>query len=201
MSGLLPRRLAHLSLIALNNRLVGAGLYEGRTKKAGTAMATADAQGAEAPEKKSKLPLIIGLALMLALGGGGFYAVYSGLILAPPAAEGVEPAKDAAHTPDALPAIAFIPLDPMVISLNDGAAKHLRFAGQLEVPLAHEADVTLLKPRVMDVLNGFLRAVEVQELEDPATLIRLRAQMLRRIQIVVGEGRVNDLLIVEFVLN
>ena len=61
--------------------------------------------------------------------------------------------------------------------------------------------MTLLKPRVMDVLNGFLRAVEVQELEDPAALIRLRAQMLRRIQIVVGEGRVNDLLIVEFVLN
>ena len=164
-------------------------------------MATADAQGAEAPEKKSKLPLIIGLVLMLALGGGGFYALYSGLILAPPAEEGAEPTADAAHAPEALPATAFIALDPMVISLSDGAAKHLRFAGQLEVPLANEHDVTLLKPRVMDVLNGFLRAVEVQELEDPAALIRLRAQMLRRIQIVVGEGRVNDLLIVEFVLN
>lgn len=35
----------------------------------------------EAPKKRSKLPLIIGLVLMIALGGGGFYAVYSGLIL------------------------------------------------------------------------------------------------------------------------
>jgi flagellar FliL protein len=32
-------------------------------------------------------------------------------------------------------------------------------------------------------------------------MARLRAQMLRRIQVVTGEGRVRDLLITEFVLN
>ena len=32
-------------------------------------------------------------------------------------------------------------------------------------------------------------------------LVRLRAQMLRRVQMVTGEGRVRDLLITEFVLN
>ncbi len=53
----------------------------------------------------------------------------------------------------------------------------------------------------MDVLNGYLRAVDVPALEDPSSLIRLRAQMLRRVQIVTGEGRVRDLLIIEFVLN
>ncbi len=53
----------------------------------------------------------------------------------------------------------------------------------------------------MDILNGYLRAVDVRDLEDPSALIRLRAQMLRRIQIVTGEGRVKDLLIMEFVLN
>ena len=61
--------------------------------------------------------------------------------------------------------------------------------------------MTLLRPRILDVLNGYLRAVEVAELEDPSALVRLRAQMLRRIQVVAGEGRVNDLLISEFVLN
>jgi flagellar FliL protein len=152
-----------------------------------------------APKKKSKLPLIIGLVLMLALGGGGFYAVYSGLILGPAAH------KTDAHSeevpPEALPEIAFVPLDPMVISLSGSSARHLRFSAQLEVPLAYQKDVEHLKPRVMDVLNGYLRAVEVSDLEDPAALIRLRAQMLRRVQIVVGEGRVRDLLIIEFVLN
>ena len=54
---------------------------------------------------------------------------------------------------------------------------------------------------ILDVLNGYLRAVEMRELEDPSALVRLRAQMLRRVQIVTGEGRVRDLLVTEFVIN
>jgi flagellar FliL protein len=56
-------------------------------------------------------------------------------------------------------------------------------------------------PRVIDVLNGYLRAVEPGDFDDPAILGRLRAQMLRRVQIVTGTERVRDLLIMEFVLN
>ncbi|MEL7416552.1 MAG: flagellar basal body-associated FliL family protein, partial [Pseudomonadota bacterium] len=58
-----------------------------------------------------------------------------------------------------------------------------------------------LKPRISDVLNTYLRAVSLDELENPAAMLRLRAQMLRRIQLVTGEGRVRDLLISEFILN
>ena len=159
-------------------------------------MAETVTAGEETPQKRSKLPLLIGLLMMLGLGGGAFYAVYSGLILGAPHAP--EPHGE---TPEALPEIAFVPLEPMVVSLSGTAARHLRFSAQLEVPLAYKADVEHLKPRVMDVLNGYLRAVDVTELEDPSALIRLRAQMLRRVQIVVGEGRVRDLLVIEFVLN
>lgn len=162
-------------------------------------MATAEAEGEEAPKKKSKLPLIIGLVLMLALGGGAFYAVYSGLILAPPAPEPTHAPEE--PVPDALPDIAYVPLDPMVISLSGGSSAHLRFTAQLEVAAAYQKDVEHLKPRVMDVLNGYLRAIDMKDLEDPAALIRLRAQMLRRVQIVTGEGRVRDLLVIEFVMN
>ncbi|SOC06849.1 flagellar basal body-associated FliL family protein [Rhodobacter maris] len=164
-------------------------------------MADTDAAGDEAPKKKSKLPLIIGLVLMLLFGGGAFYALYSGLILAPAPAEGEAAAHEAPPEGPPMPQVAFVPLDPMVMSLAAGNARHLRFAAQLEVPTAYQQEVEMLKPRVMDVLNGFLRAVELRELEDPSALMRLRAQMLRRIQVVVGENRVNDLLIIEFVMN
>lgn len=158
-------------------------------------MAQKDATGDEAPKKSSKLPLILGLVLMLALGGGGFYAVYSGLILG--AGHGT------AETPvTALPDIAFVPLTPIIISVGEGGgARHLRFNAQLEVAKAHQAEVALLEPRVLDVLNGYLRAVDITDLEDRSALIRLRAQMLRRVQIVTGEGRIRDLLVIEFVLN
>jgi flagellar FliL protein len=161
-------------------------------------MADAEPVGENAPKKKSKLPLIIGLVLMLALGGGGFFAVYSGMILGSHEETLVEAQGD---TPVAIPEIAFVALDPLVISLSGTSARHLRFSAQLEVAKAYVADIELLKPRVMDVLNGYLRAVDMTSLEDPSALIRLRAQMLRRVQIVTGEGRVRDLLVIEFVLN
>lgn len=160
-------------------------------------MAEAELPQDAAPKKKSKLPLILGLVLFLALGGGGFYAVYSGLILG----QGGEASGHAAPAED-LPPIAFVPLDPVTISLGAVAeSRHLRFGAQLEVNTEAEADVTLLKPRILDVLNGYLRAVDMEELADPHALVRLRAQMLRRIQIVTGEGRVRDLLVTEFVIN
>ena len=158
-------------------------------------------EAAQAPKKKrSKLPLVLGLAGALLAGGGGFFAVWSGLILAPadPAAEAAAAAEEAGPLPD----IAFVPIDPIIVSLPPGArSTHLRFGAQLEVGKEHAAEVQMLMPRVADVLNGYLRAVDTADLEDPAALIRLRAQMLRRVQIVTGEGRVRDLLITEFVLG
>lgn len=160
-------------------------------------MAEVETTGADAPpKKKSKLPLLIGMVLALALGGGGFYATWSGMIF------GGTHADAGKVTASPLPDIAFVPVDPIVISLARGAsARHLRFTSQIEVDKPMVAEVTLLLPRIMDVLNGYLRAIDVAQLEDPSALIRIRAHMLRRIQIVTGEGRVRDLLITEFVLN
>ena len=149
-----------------------------------------------APKKKSKLPVLIGLLLALILGGGGFYATWSGLVL------GESMTKSAKNAPAALPDIAFVPVDPIVVSLAPGSkSSHLRFTSQLEVDKPMVAEVTLLLPRIMDVLNSYLRAIDVAQLEDPSALVRIRAHMLRRIQIVAGDGRVRDLLITEFVMN
>ena len=144
------------------------------------------------------MPLLIGLVLALAGGGGGFYATWSGMILG---SESPEHKTEEIHL-DAVPDVAFVPVDQMVISLNGSAqSKHLMFRAELEVPSSFKSDVEKLLPRVVDVLNSYLRALELADLEDRTALTRLRAQMLRRVQIVTGQGRVNDLLIMEFVLN
>jgi flagellar FliL protein len=171
------------------------------------------AADAEAPPKKSKKPLLVGLVLALLGGGGGFYATWSGLILGGGETAAADDHGGGDHGEGhgdghgdgqggALPGIAFVPVDPVVITLGPGArSDHLRMTAQLEVDAAHAAEVEHLKPRILDVLNGYLRAIEVAELEDPAALVRIRAQLLRRIQIVTGDGRVRDLLVTEFVLN
>ncbi len=155
----------------------------------------------EAPTKKSKLPMIIGLILALAGAGGGFFAVSSGLILGAESASKEDMIQELVLV-EPLNGIAFIPLVPLVINLRRGShAAHLRFVAHLEVNQRYETDVNLLMPRVLDVLNNYLRAIDLEDLEKPGALIRLRAQMLRRVQIVTGDGRVRDLLVSEFVLN
>ena len=162
---------------------------------------------AEAPAKKSKMPLILGLVLALAGGGGGFFLVSSGMIGGSDDAHAEEGDGTSEHAPGdedgdvaASAPPAFIALEPMVISLQ-GAQKYLKFTAQIEVDPAAQADVAAILPRVVDVLNGYLRAVDTAELADPAALMRLRAQMLRRVQVVAGTDKVRDLLIMEFVLN
>ncbi len=145
-------------------------------------------------QQKSKLPQFLGLIGAIVLGGGAFYATFSGAIMGP--------STHSVPILEALPNITFIAVDPIAISLGPNAsARHLRFASTLEVDGIHADDVRRLLPRIVDVLNSYLRAVEVSHLEDPSALVRLKAQMLRRVQIVTGEGRVRDLLISEFVLN
>jgi flagellar protein FliL len=161
------------------------------------------ADGSEAPVKKrSKMPLLIGLVLMLGLGGGGFFAVRTGMLLGSGADHAAEDA--AGNEVEPLPDIAFVALDPLIVSLGGSGtstARHLRLTAQLEVPSAYEAEVRLLIPRVLDVMNSYLRAVDVGLLDDPTALTRLRAQIMRRVQLVAGEGRVRDVLLTEFVIN
>ena len=157
------------------------------------------------PGRPSKKPLIIGLILAIVGAAGGYFAVSAGVLpFGKPAAHEPAAAYDQAHekAPDALPDVAFVPLEPIVVSLvHDSTVQHLRFRAQLEVEAAYRGEVESVLPRVMDVLNSYLRALEVADLTDPMALGRLRAQMLRRIQIVTGKGRVRDLLIMDFVLN
>lgn len=154
-------------------------------------------EGDAPPTKKSKKPMIIGLVLMLVFGGGGFYATFSGMILAPDAPEG-----DAVAEVTDLPDIAFVPVDPLTVALGaSDSGRHLRFVAQIEVNSSYQSDVALLLPRISDVMNGYLRAVDPAVLADPTAFQRIRAHLLRRVQLVSGEGRVRDLLITEFVMN
>ena len=162
-------------------------------------MADATAEEIEEEPKKSKLPLILSVVALLVGAGGGFFASYTGLLFG----SDEEPMeKDPGLPVEPIPDVAYLPIDPMVVSIGRmSEGRHLRFNAQLEVPKEYQADVKDLMPRIVDVLNGYLRAIELADLDNPSALVRLRAHMLRRIQIVTGKGRVSDLLVMEFVLN
>ena len=149
--------------------------------------------GDEPAAKGGKKGLLVMLIGALVAGGGGFFATYSGML------GGGESQSPAGHVETEY---SFVPLDSLIVSLGPRArAQTLKFTAELEVEPEAQAEVEVLRPRILDVLNDYLRAVEEAELEDPAALSLLRAQMLRRIQTVVGDGKVRDLLILEFILS
>ena len=152
------------------------------------------ADAPSAPKKGSKLPLILGLVLALLGAAGGFFAVQMGLL-----SFGESKEQAVADQAAPLPGIAFVEIDPIVVSLPD--SRVVRFRAQLEVGDPYMAEVQKMLPRVVDVMNGYLRALEPADFEDPAVLPRMRGQLLRRVQVVAGEGRVRDILIMEFVLS
>jgi flagellar FliL protein len=162
----------------------------------------AEPDSPDAPPRRRRgllLPLLIGLVLAAGGGAGGYWAVTAG-----PFAPAPDAVAEAAPPGPAAPplTVAFVPLETLVISLGPGeTSRHLMFTAELEVDPVHREEVALLSPRVLDVLNGYLRVISLSELSDPASLARLRAQMLRRIQVVTGPGRVHDLLVTQFVVN
>ncbi len=163
----------------------------------------------EEVSKKGKKPIVFGVLGAAILGGAAFFVTYTGIF--PSAADDSEMAADSYDSTDesaggksgvAESDTKFVALAPLTISLGKFASsRHLRFQAYLEVPSAAAEEVERLSPRVLDVLNTYLRAISESELEDPASMNRLRAQMLRRVQIVIGEENVRDLLITEFILN
>lgn len=143
---------------------------------------------------------LLGPALALALGGAGFAAMYLDLLglPVPPAHELLAAKPEPRETPN----VAFVPMTPIVVTLGRGEAiRQLQLTAQLEIEPEATATVQLLTPRIVDVLNTYLRAVDMATVEDPAAMLRMRAQMLRRVQVVTGEGMVRDLLVAEFILR
>lgn len=170
-------------------------------------MATTDSSDDRDDAKtRSKLPLLLGLLLATVLGAAGFFLAYNRMLPIAGLGAGTSVAGAGTAADPTGPAEgrlpSFVPIDPMVISLGtSGRGRHLKFSAELEVVPGREQRVQSLMPRILDVLNGYIRAVPLEELETASALVTLRAQMLRRVQLVVGESLVKDLLVTEFVLN
>ncbi|MCK0151829.1 flagellar basal body-associated FliL family protein [Marivita sp. S6314] len=158
-----------------------------------------DDPAAEKDGKSSKLVPILSVVLCLVGIGAGYFAVSTGLI---PLAKGPQSAQATQEKPAELPDVAFVEIPTLIVTLPPGAANtHLRFSGQIEVRPEYREDIEFLMPRIQDFLNGYLRALSAEDVEGQGALFRIRVQMFRRIVAIVGLGKVNNLLVTEFILN
>ncbi len=158
---------------------------------------TTDAVNNGEKPKKSKFGLILVIIGILLAGGGGVAVGYLGLI----PHNLLEKSKEEVKLPD-IDNTVFITLPAIIIPLGEHAnAKHLRAIFSIETDPNYKKRIDKLKPRLMDMLNTYLRAVEEKELTQPERFQNLQAQMLRRARLVAGENAIKNLLVQDFVLQ
>lgn len=97
---------------------------------------------------------------------------------------------------------AFVELEPIMITIGPvGANRQLRLEAYIQTRESEVDEINKKMPKILDSLNQYLRAVEVQDMVDPSALLRLRLHMLKRVQLAVGEQIIDDLLIRKFLIS
>lgn len=96
----------------------------------------------------------------------------------------------------------FVETPQILINFNDeDEMRVLRFSAQLEVTKKNRVAVNDMMPRIVDVMNSYLRGLDAEAIREPGTLFQIRSDLLIRTQVVTGEELVNKFLIKEFIIQ
>ena len=177
-----------------------------------------EAEGAEGGKKKPPLMMLIagGVGALVVLGGGGTVAM---MLLAPhhaaasahklpPKPKGdkkdgkVDP--NAAQVQDGPDGVVFYTLPDIVVNMQtpDGKPTFLKLKLAFELPDHGTADTLDAEmPRLQDVFQTFLRELRPEDLSGSEGTLQLRAELQRRVNLVIAPSKVNGVLIEEMLIN
>lgn len=153
--------------------------------------------------KKSGGGFVSKLAMLIALGAASFGTVF--LLPRPaPIVAHTEAAEEDHHAEevelDLTEETTYLELNPMTISLQDDM-RILKIGITLETLAGHEAEIDPNDPKIRDAFMGYLRALRLDQVQDAAFMAQMRAQLLRRAQLVFGQDTVRGILITDFLVR
>ena len=170
--------------------------------------APADAEVLSLEPEKKRLPgkvivLYIVLPLLLLLLGGGAGAYFLGMFDSPDEEHAQAGGADSEHE-EGKPKAVFYDLPEILVNLNSSGKKEnylkIRIALELEDAKA-QTDLEPLMPRVVDNFQVFLREMRVEDLSGSAGMIRLKEELLQRINLSVQPLKVRDVLFKEMLIQ
>jgi flagellar FliL protein len=147
-----------------------------------------------------KLLLIAGggaLLLFLGLGAGLYFFVFR-------ASSAQTKMAAAAPAPIVAPNVAFFDMPDIVVNIQsaDGAPAYLKISVALELAAANEkAGIQALMPRMVDQFQSYLRELRVDDLHGSAGVLRLKEELLRRINVAAAPFPVKDVLLKEMIVQ
>jgi flagellar protein FliL len=148
--------------------------------------------------KKLVLFVVLPAILLLAGGGGAAWFLLSGGEEAAQGEAGVDAKKAAAAK------AVFYELPEMLVNLNSGGKQtnYLRIRIALELESAEAtAKVEAVLPRVIDYFQVYLRELRIEDLNGSAGMVRLKEELLIRVNAAVQGAKVNDVLFKEMLVQ
>ena len=100
--------------------------------------------------------------------------------------------------------VTFYTLPDMIVNIQtpDGRPTYLKLKLTLEMKdaalAAHLQEET---PRMQDMFQGFLRELRPEEMQGSAATYQLKAELLRRVNLIAAPGKVDAVLIEEMLVN
>ena len=166
-----------------------------------------EGEGAEAAPKKgllgkllSKKMLMIAVpALLLVVGGGGAGA-YFFLIKKSDAGHEAK-AEEVPLTP---PKVAFSDMADILVNIqsSDGTPAYLKLGVSLELENDEQKKaMEPLMPRVTDQFQAYLRELRLDDLKGSAGVLRLKEELLRRVNVAAAPYHVRDVLLKEMIVQ
>jgi flagellar protein FliL len=143
-----------------------------------------------------------GVLLLVALGGGGaWYFLKSGE--AETTADG-KPAEPAQITRLPSENTSFYELPDIIVNIQapDGSPAYLKLAVSLEVDQPDaKALIEPVLPRVIDQFQTYLRELRVEDIRGSAGVMRLKEELLRRVNFALAPLPVRDVLLKEMIVQ
>jgi flagellar FliL protein len=165
--------------------------------EAGAGEAAAEEAAAEAAKKKKKKMMIIGAAV------GGFLLVGGGAGVALMGGSGGEEKEAEAHA-EAKGKPAYFSLGDMIVNLSGEGKRPNYLKVKVTLELADEKDeplMEMIKPRIIDNFQVYLRELRIEDLRGSAGMYRLREELLMRVTEAAQPIRIRDVLFQEMLVQ
>ena len=151
-----------------------------------------------------KLQLIAVAGLLLVLGGGGA-GVYFFVLSGPKADEAAE-AESVKTETDKLPSAqaVFFDIPDIIVNIQtpDSTPAYLKLSVSLELEKQEaKATVEPVLPRIIDQFQTYLRELRVEDIRGSAGVMRLKEELLRRVNLAVAPTPVHDVLLKEMIVQ
>jgi flagellar FliL protein len=161
----------------------------------------------EAPEPKKglgkflnkKMLMIAVPALLLVVGGGGAGA-YFFLVKG----HGDEKTAKTDEVPLTPPKVAFSDMQDILVNIqsSDGTPAYLKLGVSLELEdEEHKTAIQPLMPRITDQFQAYLRELRLDDLKGSAGVMRLKEELLRRVNAAAAPYKVRDVLLKEMIVQ